>query len=95
MQPHVPSRADALECLLTLVTVLLICVPVSACQVFRTYNASITLDKLLVEMEEGGGVGHHGEAYCSRSMEAKKADYDRANKEVRGGDTLYVFKNAL
>lgn len=51
-------------------------------KVFRTYNASITLDKLLVEMEEGGGVGHRGEAYCSRSLEAKKADYDRANKEV-------------
>lgn len=51
-------------------------------QVFRTYNASITLDKLLYEMEEGGGVGHHGEPYCSRSLEAKKADYDRANKEV-------------
>jgi hypothetical protein len=59
--------------------------------VFRTYNASITLDRLLVEMEEGGGVGHHGEAYCSRSMEAKKADYDRANKEVRAGrHTLHL-----
>jgi hypothetical protein len=52
-------------------------------QVFRTYNASITLDRLLFEMEEGGGVGHHGQSYCSRTLEAKKADYDRANKEVR------------
>jgi DNA topoisomerase-1 len=51
-------------------------------KVFRTYNASITLDKLLFEMEEGGGVGHHGEPYCNRTLEAKKADYDRANKEV-------------
>jgi hypothetical protein len=51
-------------------------------QVFRTYNASITLDRLLFEMEEGGGVGHHGKSYCSRTLEAKKADYDRANKEV-------------
>lgn len=56
-----------------------------ALQVFRTYNASITLDKLLLDMEEGGGVGHRGEPYCIRSLEAKKADYDRANKEVRGG----------
>lgn len=53
-----------------------------ALQVFRTYNASITLDRLLFEMEEGGGVGHHGQSYCSRTLEAKKADYDRANKEV-------------
>lgn len=60
-------------------------------QVFRTYNASITLDRLLFEMEEGGGVGHHGEPYCSRSLEAKKADYDRANKEVReGGGVFFV-----
>lgn len=58
---------------------------------FRTYNASITLDRLLFEMEEGGGVGHHGEPYCSRSLEAKKADYDRANKEVReGGGVFFV-----
>lgn len=59
------------------------CLRVLMCaQVFRTYNASITLDKLLFEMEEGGGVGHHGEPYCNRTLEAKKADYDRANKEV-------------
>eukprot|EP00879_Flechtneria_rotunda_P005977 GHRR01006285.1.p1 GENE.GHRR01006285.1~~GHRR01006285.1.p1 ORF type:complete len:642 (+),score=176.76 GHRR01006285.1:498-2423(+) len=51
-------------------------------KVFRTYNASITLDRLLTEMEEGGGIGHHGESYYSRTYEAKKADYDRANKEV-------------
>lgn len=51
-------------------------------QVFRTYNASITLDKLLTEMEEGAGIGHDGEPYVSRTMEEKKADYDRANKEV-------------
>jgi hypothetical protein len=56
--------------------------------VFRTYNASITLDKLLSEMEEGGGVGHHGEAYAARSVDAKKADYDRANKEVCGAGWL-------
>jgi DNA topoisomerase I len=50
-------------------------------QVFRTYNASITLDRLLTEMEEVGDSG----GYEARLLEAKKADYDRANKEVRGG----------
>lgn len=51
-------------------------------QVFRTYNASITLDRLLNEMEEGAGVGHDGAPYVSKTFDEKKADYDRANKEV-------------
>jgi DNA topoisomerase-1 len=46
-------------------------------QVFRTYNASITLDRLLSEMEEAE------DAYVDKTVDAKKADYDRANKEVR------------
>lgn len=62
-------------------------------QVFRTYNASITLDRLLAEMEEGGGIGHEGQPYHSRTMEAKKADYDRANKEV--SSTASCWGNAL
>lgn len=39
-------------------------------KVFRTYNASITLDRLLWEPSD------------SEVVDAKKADYDRANKEV-------------
>lgn len=39
-------------------------------KVFRTYNASITLDRLLYE-----------ESY-SQTLDEKKADYDLANKEV-------------
>eukprot|EP00775_Hariotina_reticulata_P011328 gene11328-11478_t len=49
-------------------------------KVFRTYNASITLDRLLCEMEEADEESDH--PYSSKTMEAKKADYDRANKEV-------------
>ncbi len=44
-------------------------------QVFRTYNASITLDKLLYEQEPTRRDG--------ASVDEKKADYDTANKEVR------------
>ncbi len=40
-------------------------------QVFRTYNASVTLDALL-----------HKESTTS-TVDEKKAEYDRANKEVR------------
>ena len=40
-------------------------------KVFRTYNASITLDRLLYKDS------------VSQTLEEKKADYDRANKEVR------------
>lgn len=40
-------------------------------QVFRTYNASITLDTLLAEQSP------------EETVEGKKAEYDRANKEVR------------
>ena len=40
-------------------------------KVFRTYNASITLDRLLWEPSD------------SEVVDAKKADYDRANKEVK------------
>lgn len=39
-------------------------------KVFRTYNASVTLDTLL------------GEASGEETVDAKKAEYDRANKEV-------------
>ena len=42
-----------------------------AAQVFRTYNASIVLDQLL-----------HKES-ASESVDEKKGDYDRANKEAR------------
>jgi hypothetical protein len=49
--------------------------------VFRTYNASITLDRLLCEMEEAEEDSDH--PYSSKTLEVKKADYDRANKEVR------------
>jgi hypothetical protein len=51
---------------------------VPCAQVFRTYNASITLDRLLLEMEEA-----EEDAYAGKTVDAKKADYDRANKEVR------------
>lgn len=39
-------------------------------KVFRTYNASITLDRLLFKES------------VSETIDEKKADYDRANKEV-------------
>jgi DNA topoisomerase-1 len=39
--------------------------------VFRTYNASVTLDALL-----------HKES-TTTTVDEKKAEYDRANKEVR------------
>lgn len=39
-------------------------------KVFRTYNASITLDRLLYKDS------------ASEIVDEKKADYDRANKEV-------------
>ncbi len=42
-------------------------------KVFRTYNASITLDRLLAEMEADGSIS----AMSSTMVEAKKADYDR------------------
>ena len=45
-------------------------------KVFRTYNASITLDRLLWEPSD------------SEVIDAKKADYDRANKEVLHSLTL-------
>ena len=41
-------------------------------QVFRTYNASVTLDALL-----------HKESSAA-SIDERKAEYDRANKEARG-----------
>lgn len=49
-------------------------------KVFRTYNASITLDRLL--WEPSG---------ASETVEQRKADYDRANKEVCGlcGETAW------
>ena len=44
---------------------------VTGAQVFRTYNASIVLDQLL-----------HKES-ASETVDEKKGDYDRANKEAR------------
>lgn len=41
-------------------------------KVFRTYNASITLNRLLFESISEGSV----------TVDQRKADYDRANKEV-------------
>jgi MinD superfamily P-loop ATPase len=59
-------------------------------KVFRTFNASITLDRLLFEES------------TSTELVEKKADYDRANKEVRlahvdspaGQPVLPVFRVA-
>ena len=55
---------------------------------FRTYNASVTLDRLLTEQEqeqaealeaaEGGRQRPE-----SPTVDKRKADYDRANKEAR------------
>jgi Eukaryotic DNA topoisomerase I, catalytic core len=42
-------------------------------KVFRTYNASVVLDRLLYEQEEVG---------ADFTVDERKADYDRANKEV-------------
>jgi hypothetical protein len=44
--------------------------PSLALQVFRTYNASVTLDRLLADVSE------------EETVEAKAAEYNRANKEV-------------
>lgn len=49
-------------------------------KVFRTYNASITLDRLVWEPSD------------SEVVDAKKADYDRANKEVNDVCCIYVAK---
>lgn len=43
-------------------------------KVFRTYNASVVLDRLLAEVEEAGTLGG--------TVDTKKASYDKANKEV-------------
>jgi DNA topoisomerase I len=57
-------------------------------QVFRTYNASVTLDRLLTEQEQQEAEAR-GEAEEARqklespTVDKRKADYDRANKEVR------------
>ena len=40
-------------------------------KVFRTYNASVTLSRLLNEMRD-----------CGDTVEERKASYDRANKQV-------------
>ena len=47
-------------------------------KVFRTYNASITLDRLVWEPSD------------SEVVDAKKADYDRANKEVRAHSSAII-----
>jgi hypothetical protein len=46
----------------------------SLVQVFRTYNASITLDRLLIEQV---AIRRDG-----MTTEEKKVEYDKANKEV-------------
>ena len=51
---------------------------------FRTYNASVTLDRLLWSNEDGlpgDGIAREG------TVDLKKASYDRANKEVCPVDT--------
>ena len=60
-----------------------------AVQVFRTYNASVTLDRLLTEQEqEQSEAVQAGEAAGQRlespTVDKRKADYDRANKEASG-----------
>merc|ERR1711977_615633 len=50
--------------------------PGLSAKVFRTYNASITLAALLKEQTEARA------KYQNKAVEEKKADYDRANKEV-------------
>jgi len=50
--------------------------PGLSAKVFRTYNASITLAQLLKEQTEAR------QKYYNKPVEEKKADYDRANKEV-------------
>ena len=57
-------------------------------QVFRTYNASVTLDRLLWSNEDGtpgDGIAEDG------TVDAKKASYDRANKEVRHGAAAHCL----
>ena len=57
--------------------------PTCCCpQVFRTYNASITLDTLLAEPSP------------EETVEGRKAEYDRANKEVGGGCTWVLLAGA-
>ena len=48
-------------------------------KVFRTYNASVTLDRLLAERAAELARAAGGRA---QTVDEKKADYDRANKEV-------------
>ena len=50
-------------------------------KVFRTYNASITLDRLLKKGEENNQLS-------KMTLEQKLAEYQRANKEVTG--TLFL-----
>lgn len=49
-------------------------------KVFRTYNASITLNRLVWEPSD------------SEVVDAKKADYDRANKEVSDACCICIAK---
>lgn len=58
----------------------------AAAQVFRTYNASVTLDRLLTEQEQAEATeAAEGsrQRLESPTVDKRKADYDRANKEVR------------
>lgn len=55
-------------------------------KVFRTYNASITLDRLLHDKQHDTTTAHN--------VDEKKAHYDRANKEVRP-HVLYRQGNTL
>lgn len=61
------------------------CAFVCVLQVFRTYNASVTLDRLLTEQEEAEREEAEAEKKKleSPTVDKRKADYDRANKEVQ------------
>ncbi len=71
---HAPAAAVWAECMACKIS------RACAVQVFRTYNASVTLDRLLWSNEDGlpgDGIAHEG------TVDLKKASYDRANKEVQ------------
>ncbi len=59
------------------------CLRLCGWQVFRTYNASITLDRLLADWEAG-------RRKADQSVDEKKVDYDLANKEVCMHVHVYV-----
>jgi DNA topoisomerase-1 len=60
------------------------CMEGLSAKVFRTYNASVTLDRLLTEQEQeqAEAAGGGRQRLESPTVDKRKADYDRANKEV-------------